>query len=104
MKGKLIYRVHWLAEQGLAPKRVFLVVIPLIIFIVTEIDKTGFSHNEGMHMKNNKYNTIDVPSVSLNSVNNLSGNITGGALLTNALYRLRFCRDDVNESKTWRYI
>lgn len=33
-------------------------------------------------MKSNKRNTIDV----LNVFNNLSGNMAGGALLTNALY------------------
>ena len=37
-------------------------------------------------MKNNKHNTIDVLNVSLNVFNNLSGNMAGGTLLTNALY------------------
>ena len=37
-------------------------------------------------MKSNKHNTIDVLNVSLNVFNNLSGNMAGGALLTNALY------------------
>mgnify|MGYP000170126618 FL=1 len=31
-------------------------------------------------------NAIDVLSVALNIINHLSGNIAGGALLTNALY------------------
>ena len=37
-------------------------------------------------MKSNKHNTIDVLNVSLNVFRNLSGNMAGGALLTNALY------------------
>ena len=78
--------MHWLAEQGLAPKRVFLVIIPLIIFAVTELVKTVFSHKEDGQMKSNKHNTIDVLNVSLNVFRNLSGNMAGGALLTNALY------------------
>lgn len=32
-------RVYWLAEQGLAPKRVFFVVIPLIIIFLIELLK-----------------------------------------------------------------
>ena len=78
--------MHWLAEQGLAPKRVFLVIIPFIIFSITELVKTVFSHKEDGQMKSNKHNTIDVLNVSLNVFNNLSGNMAGGALLTNALY------------------
>ena len=74
--------MHWLAEQGLAPKRVFLVIIPLIVFVVTELVKTVFIYKEDEQMKSNKRNTIDV----LNVFNNLSGNMAGGALLTNALY------------------
>ena len=78
--------MHWLAEQGLAPKRVFLVIIPLIIFIVTELVKTVVIFKEDEQMKSNKHNTIDVLNVSLKVFNNLSGNMAGGALLTNALY------------------
>lgn len=82
-KDKLDIRVHWLAEQGLAPKRVFLVVIPLLIFIVIELIKKVLNNKEDKRM-NNKLNTIDVLNVSLNVTNNISGNIAGGALLTNA--------------------
>ena len=78
--------MHWLAEQGLAPKRVFLVIIPLIIFIVTELVKTVFIYKEDEQMKSNKHNTIDVLNVSLNVFRNLSGNMAGGALLTNTFY------------------
>ena len=77
--------MHWLAEQGLAPKRVFLVIIPLIIFVVTELVKTVFIYKVDEQMKCNKHNTIDVLNVSLNVFNNLSGNMAGGALLANAL-------------------
>lgn len=37
-------------------------------------------------MKSNKNNTIDVLNVLLNTINNISGNIAGGALLAHALY------------------
>ena len=77
--------MHWFAEQGLAPKRVFLVIIPLIIFVVTELVKTVFIYKEDEQMKSNKHNTIDVLNVSLNVFNSLSGNMAGGALLANAL-------------------
>lgn len=77
--------MHWLAEQGFAPKRVFLVIIPLIFFIVTELVKTVFIYKDEQ-MKSNKHNTIDVLNVSLNVFSNLSGNMAGGTLLTNALY------------------
>ena len=78
--------MYWLAEQGLAPKRVFFVIIPLIIFIVTELVKTVFIYKEDEQMKSNKHNTVEV----LNVFCNLSGNMAGGSLLTNALY------EDVN--------
>lgn len=74
--------MYWLAEQGLAPKRVFLVIISLILFIVTKLVKTVFIYKEDEKMKSNKHNTIDL----LNVFNSLSGNMAGGALLTNALY------------------
>lgn len=79
---KFDFRVHWLAEQGLAPKRVFLVVIPLLIFIIIELVKTVLNNKEDKRM-NNKLNTIDVLNVSLSVTSNLSGNMAGGALLTN---------------------
>ena len=44
---------------------------------------------EGKPMKNDKNNTLDVLNVALNVLNNLSGNIAGGALLTNVLYNTR---------------
>lgn len=49
-----------------------------------------------------KYNTTDVPNILLNVVNILSGNIAGGALLTNALYGLRFV-GMIDESKDRRF-
>lgn len=76
--------MYWLAEQGLTPKRVFLVLILLLIFIVVELVKKVFNNKEDKHMKN-KSNTIDVLNVALNVISNLSGNLTGGALLANAL-------------------
>ena len=76
--------MRWLAEQGLAPKRVFLVIISQVIFLVVEIAKVVLKKKEDGRM-GNKLNTIDVLNVSLNIINSLSGNIAGGALLANAL-------------------
>ena len=94
--------MHWLAEQGLALKRVFLVIIPLLIFIVSEIVKISFGHKESVHMKSNKFNTAAVQNVLLYVVNILGGNVAGGALLTNALYGLRFV-GMIDESKDRRF-
>lgn len=57
-------------------------MIPLIIYIVTKIISTVVKEDEPMNNKN----AIDVLNVSLNVINNLSGNIAGGALLANVLY------------------
>lgn len=76
--------MHWLAEQGLAPKSVFF-IFPLLIFLVTSIVNNLINKEEAKQMEKHK-NAIDVLSVALNIINHLSGNIAGGALLTNALY------------------
>ena len=73
--------MHWLAEQGLAPKRAFFAGVPLLIFIVTEIMKNKRKGKMPM-----KKNAIDVLNVTTNVLNNLSGNLAGGALLANVLY------------------
>ena len=77
--------MYWLAEQGLAPKRVFLVILPLIINIIVKFIKTIYFEKGECTM----INTIDVPYVLFEIVYTLSGNIAGGALLTNALYKRR---------------
>ena len=69
-------------SKGLAPKRAFLVGSILLIFIVTEIIKQ--IRKENMPMKKN---ALDVQTVTLNVLNNLSGNLAGGALLANVFYR-----------------
>ncbi len=73
--------MYWLAEQGLAPKRAFLVGIPLLIFIATELIKKNRKGRKPM-----KKNALDVLNVTTNVINCLSGNLAGGALLANALY------------------
>ena len=78
----LLHRVHWLAEQGLAPKRAFLVIIPLLIFIGTEL----FVNRKERESMNNSKKALDVLNVAVKVICNLSGNIAGGALLANALY------------------
>lgn len=73
--------MHWLAEQGLAPKRAFLAGISLLLFIVTLITKSKRKENKPM-----KKNALDVLNVTMNVINNISGNLAGGALLTKVLY------------------
>lgn len=75
------HRVHWLAAQGLAPKRAFLAGISLLLFIVTLITKSKRKKNKPM-----KKNALDVLNVTMNVINNISGNLAGGALLTKVLY------------------
>lgn len=79
--------MHWLAEQGLAAKRVFLIVISLLIFMVVELVKRVLNDKEDKRMIN-KLNTIDVLNVSLKVTSDISSNIAGGALLTNAFYEM----------------
>lgn len=80
-----ILRVYWLAEQGLSPKRALLVIIPLIIFLISEVITFLLQIRKDVTM-NNTNNAIDVLNASLKAVSNLSGNIAGGALLANTLY------------------
>ena len=70
-----------LQGKGVAPKRAFLVGITLLIFIVTEIIK--HVRKEIMPMQKN---ALDVQTVTMSIINNMSGNLAGGALLTNAFY------------------
>ena len=77
--------MYWLAEQGLAPKRALLVIIPLIIFLISEVITFLIQIREEDTM-NNTNNAIDVLNASLKIFSNLSGNIAGGALLANTLY------------------
>lgn len=78
-------RVYWLAEQGLAPKRVFLVVIPLIIIFLIELIKYVCDRKGDKDMGKTKKKAFDALNVTLNCIMNLSGNIAGGALLANVL-------------------
>lgn len=78
-------RVYWLAEQGLSLKRALLVIIPLIIFLISEVITFLLQIRAEVTM-NNTNNAIDVLNASLKVVSNLSGNIAGGALLANTLY------------------
>ncbi len=74
--------MYWLAEQGLAPKRVFLVAVPLMIFFLTEHIKKVFERRGNKNMGMTK-NTFDALIVNLNCLISLSGNVAGGALLAN---------------------
>ena len=75
-------RAYWLAEQGLAPKRVLLVIIPLILFFLMEHMKHVFRRKGDKNMGKTK-NAFDALNVILNYFINLSCNIAGGALLAN---------------------
>ena len=75
------HRVHWLAVQELAPKRAFFAGISLFSLVVTELIK---DLRKGILPM--KKNAIDVQTATINVINNLSGNLAGGALLTNVFY------------------
>ena len=74
--------MYWLAEQGVAPKRVLLVVVPLIIFFLMEHIKRVFEKKGDKHMGKMK-NTFDALIVNLDCFIGLSGNMAGSALLAN---------------------
>ncbi len=78
--------MYWLAEQGIAPKRVWLAIIPLIFHFIIETVKTISGKKGKKQMDNNQNRTIDVPKAITNVASNLSGNLAGGALLSNAFY------------------
>ena len=75
--------MYWLAEQGLAPKRVLLVIVPLIMIFLMEHLKHVLERKDGKVMGKIK-NAFDVLMDSLNCFISLGGNIAGGALLANA--------------------
>lgn len=74
--------MYWLAEQGLAPKRVLLVAVPLIIFFLMEHIKRVFEKKGDKNMGKMK-NTFDALIVNLDCFIGLSGNMAGSALLAN---------------------
>lgn len=74
--------MYWLAEQGLAPKRVLRVVVPLIIFFLMEHIKRVFEKKGDKNMGKMK-NTFDALIVNLDCFIGLSGNMAGSALLAN---------------------
>ena len=74
---------YWLAEQGLAKTdRAFLIILPLLILFVTQII---LNRKEMRHMNNNT-NAFEALNITFQVINNLSGNIAGGALLANTVY------------------
>lgn len=77
--------MYWLAEQGLAPKRVLLVVVPLIMIFLLERLKRVFERkgNKNMGKMKNAFDVLDVLTVNVNCFINLSGSVAGGALLAN---------------------
>ena len=78
-----ILRAYWLAEQGLALKRVLFVIVTFVFIFFLEYVKYCYGEKGGMFMRKIK-NAFDVPFVVLNSVINLTNSVAGGALLTNA--------------------
>ena len=75
--------MYWLAEQGLAQKRVLLVIVPLIMIFLMEHLKNVLERKKGKIMEMIK-RTFDVLMVCLNCFIDLGSNIAGGALLANA--------------------
>jgi hypothetical protein len=82
-RDKSFLRAYWLAEQGLAPKRVLLALVPLlIIFLLKHINQ--IFENKGEKNMEKKKKTFDALNVIFNTIINLSFNLAGGALLANA--------------------
>lgn len=75
--------MYWLAEQRLAPKRVFLVVAPLIVIFLMEHVKKVFERKGDKDLGKMK-NAFDALIVNLERFINLSDKVAGGALLANA--------------------
>ena len=74
---------YWLAEQGLVKlDRAFLIILPFFIFFVTQFI---LNRKEIWHMNNNT-NAFEALNITFQVINNLSGNIAGGALLANTVY------------------
>ena len=59
-------------------------MLPIIIFIIVKIARVVLKKKEEKYM-HNKINIIDILNFLFDVLNNLSGNVTGGALLANAL-------------------
>lgn len=74
--------MHWHAEQGLAPKRILLVAVPLITIFLMEHIKRVFEKKGNKNMEKMK-NAFDVLIVNLGCIIDLGGNVAGGALLAN---------------------
>ena len=81
--NKIFTKAYRLVEQGLAVKRVLLVVIPLIIFFVVEY--VNYINEGDRYMVKTNKNAFNAKNVLLNCIITLSGNIAGGALLANGL-------------------
>ena len=59
-------------------------MLPIIIFIIVKIARVVLKKKEEKYMRN-KINIIGILNFLFDVLNNLSGNVTGGALLANAL-------------------
>ena len=79
--------MYWLAEQGITEKIGILGIISTFIFIFLEVFK-NMKSKEMVIMKN--FYIQQNPIVSILST--ISGNISAGALLSNALYFLFLLR------------
>lgn len=79
----LNHGTYWHAEHGLAnTDRAFLIILPLLILFVTQL---FLNRKEKRHMNNNT-NAFEALNITFQVINNLSGNIAGGALLANTVY------------------
>lgn len=74
--------MYWLAEQGLVPKKVLLVVMPLVTIFLMERIKRVFEKNGNMIMGKMK-NALNALIVNLGCIIDLGGSVAGGALLAN---------------------
>ena len=96
--------MYWLAEQGITEKIGILGIISTFIFIFLEVFK-NMKSKEMVIMKNKKIAIFYIqqnPIVSILST--ISGNISAGALLSNALYFFIFLKICLYSPKSLRYL
>lgn len=82
-------RMHWLVEQGLAAKWALLVMIPCVLILVTfRIFRHLRFSDEGEHSMEKKQRSASLIILAsiIDVTENISGNLTSGALLANAFY------------------
>ena len=74
--------MQWLVQQGLAPNIACLTISSLILFAILQVVKNMRKRKDGMRMKNR----ANILVVLMETLETLSGNIAGSAILANAFH------------------